>query len=361
MAMGSETVARSPVVRVLASGLTWWLRELRQVSRDLSAYIPDKRQTTPVVLLSTDLAEPGGMDAKDANALKTDLSDEAWASLHAKLAANGRSAEPVSLRIADALCLVKRGDYPRVSDHDLKAIIDLEVTTTTPFSSANAFWTWRRPPASTSQTQVETVIVKKDLIDRIEVLAAASGITLQGISPATKEDTPQRPFKIYETAASRAKNLWRKVNLVLAGLLVVGCGVVYTWTYLEKAAALDAIEADIRAKTKVAKALRQEQTRQEEAAHAAAEIAKLKNAQTSVVEAWARITGLLPKSAWLSEMTLSRDDGTLVGFTTNAASLIELLEQDSAFKDVQFATPVRIDPLSKAERFDIRFKREGIE
>ncbi|WP_346891507.1 PilN domain-containing protein [uncultured Roseibium sp.] len=344
---------------MLASGLAWWLRELRQIGRDLSAYLPDKRQTKPVVLLGADEAVPSGKDASDADALTTDLSEEAWASLHAKLAANGRSGEPVSLRIADALCLVKRDDYPRVPDHDLKAIVDLEVATTTPFGPANAFWTWRRPLAGPPQTRIETVIVKKDLIDRIESLAAASGLDLQEISPATREDMPQRPFKIYETAATRAKKMWRKVNLVLAGLLVAGCGFVYTWTYLEKAAALDAIEADIRAKTKVAKALRQEQTRQEEVAQAAAEIAKLKNAQTSVVEAWAHITGLLPKSAWLSEMTLSRDDGTLVGFTTNAAFLIELLEQDSAFKDVQFATPVRIDPLSKAERFDIRFKREG--
>lgn len=76
------------------------------------------------------------------------------------------------------------------------------------------------------------------------------------------------------------------------------------------------------------------------------------------MEAWARVTRLLPKSAWLSELQLSKDGGTLVGFSANAAALIEILENDPALKDVNFTTAIRIDPSNKAERFEVQFAHE---
>lgn len=332
----------------------WWLGELAHFGADLKGRLPQKvtddlRAVYQPEATETTAPGPGTLP------FLTDNTDS-WS----ELAAGARDGEghrrPLIVAIPEALCLVRRAAYPNVPASELKTIIGLELAATTPFSAANASWTFRRRDSG----ETDVIIVKRELIDRIQSHAEATGLILKEIRPAAG-GTKTPPFERFETPATRRARLWRKLNIGLAaalGLLVLA---TYGVSYARKSAALEDLQGRIAASTSEARDLRAALTQKEQAAEAAQQLQALKNDRSSVVESWARITRLLPESAWVSELMLTREGGSIVGFTGSAAALIALLEQDPALKDVSFATAIRIDPLSKAERFDIRFAHEGAE
>lgn len=341
----------------------WWLDELAHVSADLRSRLPQKVTNDLKAVYQTQATS-----APDSSTGLSFVSDDAssWAALAGTAREPDGRMRPLSLLIPETLCLVRSSTYPDVPAAELKTIIGLELAATTPFTAANAAWTFQRRENGAT----DVIIVKRELIDRICKEAETAGLVLKDIRLAPSSDpgngtgsgtaSSKIPaFEAYETPEKRRIRLWHKINLGLAASLAVLAVATYGVSYVQKSAALDTLKSEIAAKTAEARSLRSALTEKEQAAEAAQQLQALKNDRSSVIETWARITQLLPKTAWVSELMLTREGGTIVGFTGSAASLIALLEQDPALKDVTFATAIRIDPLSKAERFDIRFAHEA--
>lgn len=350
MSSFTDRLSNSPLTRDLRSAARWWAGELLQLADDLASRLPQKKATDQKVTY-----HPGSENtAHETETLEVVGDDnESWDRLRSAIEDRGDEARTVTLLVPEDLCLVRSSVYPEVADTELAGIISLELATTTPFSAANAAWTWRRG----ADGKTDVVILKRDILQGIQTRADRAGLTLKEVRLASgAPKTP--PFEAYETPETKRKRLWRMVNVglaaALAGLILAAYGI----SYYQKSSALADLKAEIAVKTGEARELRATLNRQQQETEATHTLQALKNDRTSVVETWARITRLLPHSAWVSELMLDRNGGTIVGFTGNAAALIELLEQDPALKNVTFATAIRIDPLSKAERFDIRFSHE---
>ncbi|WP_306143136.1 PilN domain-containing protein [Roseibium sp. MMSF_3412] len=283
------------------------------------------------------------------------VSDNAasWSALKVSAKDDSRRTDEVIVCFPDDLCLVRTGIYPDVAPAELDNIISLEIGTTTPFSATNAAWTWRRR----DDGKTDVVIVKRETLDLVRSHAEAAGLVLKEFRPeADGQAAP--PFEVYETPTTRRERFWQKINTVLVLALTTLIITFYGVSYVQKSQVLAELKASIAEKTNEARTLRAALNAKQKEADAARALNALKNDRASVVESWARITRLLPSNAWASELTLDKSGGTIVGFTGNAASLIELLERDQALRNVTFKTAVRIDPHSKAERFDIRFAHE---
>lgn len=345
-----DRLNNSPITREIQSAASWWTGELRHLADDISARFPQKPSEDQSVVYNPIVdASP---DKSDSLSTVGD-NEESWALLKEKAREDNSSSRTLTILIPDSLCLVRSATYPKVSPAELHNVIELELATTTPFSSENSAWTWREGKGG----KTDVIIVKREVLDRIRSHVEQAGLILKEIRLETST-SKEPPFRAFETPETIRKNFWCKVNVglaaALAGLIIVGYGV----SYYQKSSALAQLKVEIAAKTGQARELRAALNQREEQASAAQTLLALKNDRTSVVETWARITRLLPQSAWVSELMLDKSGGTIVGFTGNAASLIELLDRDPALKDVTFATAIRIDPLSKAERFDIRFGHE---
>lgn len=345
-----DRLNNSPITKEIQSAANWWTGELRRLAEDINARLPQKPSNDQSVVYKPSVeASP----EKSVNLSTLGDDQENWSLLKEKAKEDKNSSRTLTVFVPESQCLVRSSTYPKVALAELHNVIELELATTTPFSSENSAWTWREG----NDGKTDVVIVKREVLDRISSHAEQAGLILKEIR--LEASTPKEPpFQAYETPETRRTRLWRKVNIglaaALASLIIVGYGV----SYYQKSSALAELKAEIAAKTSQARELRATLNQQEKQASAAQTLLALKNDRTSVVETWARITRLLPNSAWASELMLNKNGGTIVGFTGNAASLIELLDRDPALKDVTFATAIRIDPLSKAERFDIRFGHE---
>ncbi|MEL7529217.1 MAG: PilN domain-containing protein [Pseudomonadota bacterium] len=350
MSSFTDRLSNSPLTRDLRSAVRWWAGELLRLVEDLTSRLPQKKSTDQKVIYHSGTEKP----ARESDTLEVaGDDDESWERLRSAIKNGREEARTVTIVVPEQLCLVRSSVYPEVADAELAGIIGLELATTTPFSAATAAWTWRRG----ADGKTDVVILKRDILDGIRIRADRAGLTLKEVRLASgSPKTP--PFETYETPETRRNRLWNKVNVGLAAALAGLILATYGISYYQKSSAVADLKAKIAAKTGEARELRAALNRQQQETDAARSLQALKNDRTSVVETWARITRLLPRSAWVSELMLNRNGGTIVGFTGNAAALIELLEQDPALKNVTFGTAIRIDPLSKAERFDIRFSHE---
>lgn len=353
MSSFTERVRYSPATKELLSIGSWWTGELRRLMTDLRAKFPQKKQDDLRILYSLGDADSAADPATGEDIPVVTPNIDGWHSLQV---GNDTDQKPISVLIPLSACLIRTSNYLNVPPSELRNIIELELVTTTPFSPANAAWSWRQRTDGTT----DVIIIKRELIERIRTNASEAGLALKDIRPETI-DTKSPAFEKFETPDKKRARFWRKADLGLTVAVIVLLTVLYGVSYSQKAEALSSLQSQITTSTAQARELRAQLNRKEALADAATQLQALKNDRTSIVETWARITSLLPTSAWVSELMLDRNGGTIIGFTDSAASLIGLLEEDPSLQGVTFATAIRIDPLSKAERFDIRFTHEFAE
>lgn len=88
-----------------------------------------------------------------------------------------------------------------------------------------------------------------------------------------------------------------------------------------------------------------------------ADIATLQNQSVSALQVLKTLSDRIPASAWVENVTYSRDDLQIEGFADSAREILEILEVDPLFKDVVFRSAIRKDKNGK-ERFRIAMKLE---
>jgi general secretion pathway protein L len=78
----------------------------------------------------------------------------------------------------------------------------------------------------------------------------------------------------------------------------------------------------------------------------------------SLVALWEGVSGLLPDSAWLTDMRLETDTLWIDGYARNAPELVGILAQSPLFSGVTLSSPVVREEARASERFQIRMKIE---
>ncbi|MGV2974297.1 PilN domain-containing protein [Roseibium alexandrii] len=343
----SDQIQNSVAGREIKAAWFWWLRELESVFGDLSARFAKSRDEEFHAVFDPDALS----EEPERHLLTSD--PETWARCVAKLDETRALERGITVFVPLSLCLVRTSTYPRVPPHELEQMIALELSSKTPFSFENAHWTWTKGQGE----DIDVILVKKHTLDLLKEQALEAGLLLKEIRPDCPGE-PTRPFEKFPTPYSRKKQRLRKIGLGLCLAAVTLSATAYAHTLTVKKQALQELQDSIGVARQEASVLNRNTQAYETKMQARNDLLAFKNERTSIVETWARLTQKLPKSVWLTELTIEANGGAIVGFTPNAASLIELLEQDATIMDVSFSTAVRIDPLTKAERFDIRFSRE---
>ncbi|WP_168206510.1 PilN domain-containing protein [Labrenzia sp. PHM005] len=343
----SGTVRNSYVMRELKAAWQWWVTELKNGCFELAARLRVRRTEDVHAIFDPENLCPASEKWVFDSEIKS------WKENSEKLTKSNRSDRGISISIPLSLCLVRTSDYPIVPAYELEQIIALELSTKTPFSADNASWTWRQGQGK----HTDVILIKKDILNRLKDLADESGTVLREIRAAGTNER-SRPFEKFETPHSRKMRFIKQLSLALLLSATTLASTAYGYNLVLKTQSLRELEENISNLRREAAVLNKSNQAYEAKTQARQELFAYKNERTSIVETWARLTQKLPKSVWLTELTIEANGGGIVGFTANAASLIELLEQDSTIEGVSFSTAVRIDPLTKAERFDIRFSRE---
>ncbi|RWD47027.1 MAG: fimbrial assembly protein [Mesorhizobium sp.] len=334
--------------------LDWWLDELRGVWTRL---VPQQERSSTgdwIVSLADDGIRARAPNASEFQSIPLTLNasaDEVLALLQTGLR---RKRPTFDVVIQPGLFLTRQLAARRLPLRQARTMAELDLLASTPIDPAQVhvvFAQHLEHGCSYHVVKSKTLAAVLDAIRRVggtvdslsfvnpDRTRLADQLSLAAIWPPTKRNR-------------RTRTTWVTACSILFGTALVTFGHAQ-WRYWQAGTELDAQIADAQIHAKAARSsLQKRQTGIEQVER----IRNEKKTSASLVRVWAELTGLLPDTAWLTDLSSKGGELTITGFSTSAAELIGPLNASPLFAAPEFAAPVVKVPGQDGERFTVTAK-----
>jgi len=264
-----------------------------------------------------------------------------------------------ALELPATRCLRRAIVLPALPPDELAAAVELDITSSSPFTADQLLWAYRARRAADATTQVEAVLSSRQQVESWlateragapdtgagpEVWAVggfAEPIVLRG------HGEPAR-----ERAAARARAL--HVGLIaLTAVLLLAVLITPTLQLRARAAAAAAAYGGLDSRAAPVLAQRDQLSRQAEQLAALRKFVGGQAATSRVIEV---LSAAIPDSAWFTSLNLSELHVGVTGHADNAADLMRTLDQIPGVHDVKATAPATRQPGSDKESFSISFE-----
>jgi general secretion pathway protein L len=271
-------------------------------------------------------------------------------------------ADPADRRVALVLpaanVLRRRLVLPVAARDNLRQVVGFDLDRQTPFRAEDVHFGVRDlgEPVGEGRFAAELAATPRAMLDPLLDELAGLGIApdrvdvAQGTALAGVDVLPPQ-------RAPRRVDRQRRINLALAVasvvLLIAAMG---TWLH-NRAAALDAMRAEVEAMQGDAKRVQALRQRLTESAGASGFLAKRKAESPAILPVMQELTARLPDDTWLERFTLNASGQ--IGFqgqSPQAARLIDALKGSKTIGEPSFQGTIQADPTSGKERFYMQAK-----
>jgi general secretion pathway protein L len=154
---------------------------------------------------------------------------------------------------------------------------------------------------------------------------------------------------------------------LLAGLAISGLllgSAVLALEHERQRSTLEALEQDVAAAQARALKVRSALDAENETTAALGDLRERKRVGPSLLQVWEELSRILPDDSWVQELRLAQQgqnghELTITGFSTAAASLVEVLDRSTLLANVALTAPISLDPIEKRERFVLKARIEN--
>jgi general secretion pathway protein L len=348
-ALGSDTFRRA---------VSWWLAELRGLLPGQLAGHPER---APAILeMSADRATLVLAKRGSARAAELPLRgiDPQEARSRVQSARQGRRlGDAVVIRLDQSVLLRSSITLPMAAERSLRSILQNQLERLVPLPADQICFQYRilSRSATAKTLNIELVTARRASIDDAVVLAKSVGLVPR-VAIAAGGGT-QRDAALVLWRAGRQSDesqgqrvLKRGLELATALLLVVAYG-TYVYRLDERRNELQ-VELTRAAKAaSVARDLVQQQT----ATESALVLLERRRKEPSPLALLNELTGLIPSSAWVSQLTLQKRSIELIGYSRRVSDFVPRINNSDSFFNFKFRSPTVLSPDGKGERFDISF------
>lgn len=264
-------------------------------------------------------------------------------------------AQPVEVRLDGSRVLSKILRLPAASKGYLDPIVRHQLDRATPWAADRVVFDYvvaDDEPETDGQIAVRLVATARDVLDSVTTRLTAAGFRLDLVG--TSEDPIDRPSRVNllraEGAGPRAQ-LRRKVQAALLAALLVGASlsVLTGWQLY----AVTATAADIDAETQSIRAAIETARAGLGASDSRQKLLAQKEHETPVVVLFDKLSKAIPANTYLTELSVEDGEVHLVGLTSDAPALLEILDASDMLTDVRFAAPTTRDEGVTQDRFEI--------
>lgn len=239
-----------------------------------------------------------------------------------------------------------------------RAMAELDLTASTPFSADETYlYTTRSYSAPQSASYV---IVRRNIVDPVFEAARRSGTRVSALRFEHDGMEYQLTPAAWHGLRRRLDGGRRRPGLPVAACLVVlGLAATLVHAHAIQARARQSIDTSLESLGEQARAVRAELDRRTDIV--AAIDAQRSNVASAlrITEVWEELARALPDSAYLTDMTVSDDVVTVVGFAAAASMVIVALEGSPMFDKAEFTAPVIRIPGQEGERFTVNLTMAG--
>ncbi len=257
--------------------------------------------------------------------------------------------------------LVRTLELPSRASEFLDGIVRAQIDRLTPWTAANAAFGWHRSAEAGQERIVVTLAAtSRALIAPLVNAAASLGADLVTVSVSLRESLPgSGPINIFEQKIAHQAGQAR-IRRALVWLLAGAFGLAAASLAANSIAGsiYEARRDDLTSRISERRAAMLHD--HDLASDAVLELEKRKHSAPSsaiVLEALSRV---LPDSTYLTELRIAGDKVQIVGVSTDAPSLIRLLEQTHHFSKAAFFAPTTRSAAERGEHFSIEAHIEPI-
>ncbi len=201
------------------------------------------------------------------------------------------------------------------------------------------------------------VAAKTNVIDPVITAFLQSGIRTHSVQVSTADgifDLVGLTYKL--PVGQQSKSLAKAASLsVVAALVILFLGTL-GHLFVRNAEAISRLDVEIATKQQAAteavnrEKIKKEQLRMQQYARSS------KVSSRPVWMLWNEITRLLPDTTWLTDLSVSKGEILIAGYSSAAAELIPVLGNSNMVTNVTFASQVTRVPGQEGERFSIRMR-----
>jgi len=246
----------------------------------------------------------------------------------------------------------------------LDAVVAQDLARKTPFRLDDVFhdYTARRAPGADRIEVCQWVTRREFVRDAV----AALGLELRAVAfvdaePEGSADAPSPLVRLHakhggQSRLVRPALIGLTLSAVLLGLVAAGLD------YWRQQAILDDLENEVAAAKSKAQQVRTAIDKLQQQQALVLRIRSRKAETPGLLDVWEETTRRLPAHSWLTELRLSETPDrheqqvAMTGLSTEASTLVGLLDQSALFADASLTAPVTLDPVEGRERFGLQAK-----
>jgi general secretion pathway protein L len=258
------------------------------------------------------------------------------------------------LLLPEAVVLRTEVVMPLAAEANLRQALAYEMDRHTPFQVDDVFYNWRilNRDRDSGQLHFELCVTPREPVEaKIEQLKRM-GLALTGVDVVV-EGEPVGINLLPADLRFHIVNRRARLNWLLGAataFLMIFVMAQSLWLRDHQIQELEDAIDDVRAE---AMAVQQIRKQIDDALDAAGflQMRKLENGYK--VEILAELTNILPDDTYLDRLSMHAETTQMQGKSSNAQSLIELINDSPRFEDASFRGPTRLDPRSRKEVFDL--------
>ena len=243
---------------------------------------------------------------------------------------------------------------PLAAEMNLGQALAYEMDRHTPFQAEDVFFQWRilSRDRDAGQLRFELYVTPRGpVLAKIELLKRL-GLAPTGVDVATEDRSlgiNLLPMDLrYQLVRQQVRVNW--MTGAATGLLLVFVMMQSLWLREHQIEELQEAIESVRAE---ALAVQQIRKQIDDATEAAGFLQARKIENGYKIKMLAELTRILPDDTFLDRLSLHADTAQMQGKSSNAQSLIELINDSSYFENASFRGPTRLDSRSGKEIFDL--------
>lgn len=269
--------------------------------------------------------------------------------------------DQVVLMLPSHYILRKTISLPAATRNKLSDVLNFEMDRNTPFKADEVYFSYQvgSEDQAHQKLQVNLAIVTRAVLDELLERLEKQGVVPTRVVPEdaapAEIDNPAMNLLPQQGSAdhrvSTQRKLQQKFWVLLILIVLIALGGLY-----QRHQRVESLTQEIEEPRALAMQAKKLRTELEQLQESRQFLYNRKITAPSTLILLNELTGILPDNTWLTRLSVTVDEITFQGTSTNASALIGLVEGSEMFLDVRFSSPVTIDPRSQKERFSITAK-----
>lgn len=273
---------------------------------------------------------------------------------------NSQSRGRVVLELADDYLLVRDITLPLVSDGDIASVLAHEIDRLSPFQKDKVCYGYEvlQKNVQTGKLRLRLICLERAVLESLLAQCVELGlgvVQVQGKTDSSGGETFCETLNLLPADQRPAKEkLWNGANQALAGLalvLLLAVLMLPLWHYENQ---IGHLSKEVDALLEQSKVVRAKQARLVSALDIRDALVERKNNEFEKIIILHKLAQVIPDNTWLSRVTIRKSALEIEGESEKSSDLIEKLESQAAFYQVEFASSVTRNSRTAKERFQIK-------